>query len=273
MLLEAVTEERKDQVLRITFVDWADNEIGFHFSSAMDLISDAIGHLSAQTAVLVMNIRLMTSDGFVSAGQPIEIDQPWSTYPTYVVAPRVVVTILDSPGNVLAPFDLDTAGRSDLSANPLRLVQEEGVEVVLSKKGMEVKEGSGERGFFCATFIGDVLHGSSIGLSLKDVNLNDTLGGSTGGCGWWSGTSRGYLHSKLLGIAPINGQICLRFNDGDRVGLMVDCSAVPRLRFFVNDQQVFETDMATEVHGLMVFPAFAVSTGELHIVADPDLPT
>ena len=159
-------------------------------------------------------------------------------------------------------------------ADPLRLVGAgwEG-QPVLVVRGMEVREASGERGFFEITCVRGAGYGHiRIGLATHGVDLTRGLGFASGGCAWCSGGGDGYLYSNLPGIPDVESA-ALGFTDGDRIGLLVDCTAAPTLRFFKNGAQVDEVIFTAEIHGEIVYPAFGLYTAEIDIASNPALPS
>jgi len=156
---------------------------------------------------------------------------------------------------------------------------------VLGMRGMEVREGSGEKGFFQVRCIRGAIFNIMIGLGTHDVDLNRGLGsGHEGMC--WCVISRGkgylILHNSLRGISPDEGRVIPghdyrvvsvpKFEDGDVVGIMVDCSEAPTLRLFVNGAQVRQMVMTQQMHGKVIFPAFALGDAQIDISPNPDLP-
>jgi len=56
------------------------------------------------------------------------------------------------------------------------------------------------------------------------------------------------------------------------VGVVVDCSGEPTLRFLVNGAEVHQMGVGEEGHGQVLFPAFCIYTAEIDISPDPPLP-
>ena len=138
-------------------------------------------------------------------------------------------------------------------------------------RGIELREGSGHKGFFEVRCIKGKI---SIGLATCEVDLCYRLGVAYEGIGWRScgrvllGHGMGdtdFDHRCGL-VAPI-------FTIGDVLGLMVDCSEAPMLIFFVNGAQVGEMVFAREVHGKLIFPVFQLrGDSEAEISPHPDIP-
>jgi len=157
-------------------------------------------------------------------------------------------------------------------------------QTVLGKRGIEIREGSGERGYFevrivCAFDMG------LIGLATHEVSLHGVIGGLEGSLGW---EESGNIISQLPGTLNRIQELLfgIQFHDNDVVGLMVDCTEVPRLLFFVNGVLVCSTVVGLAGHGQVLFPAFCIPTFnypawrlirdsgpiEVHIASNPDLP-
>ena len=171
-------------------------------------------------------------------------------------------------------------------AHPLLLTSTNGPPV-LGMRGMEVREGSGQKGFFEVRCISGCEYGIIIGMATHDVDLTKELGCGHDGFGWLSHDDSGTLtiHNSLRGISPDVGDVELfprfncrfvdapRFTVGDVIGLMLDCSGAPTLLLFVNGAQVQQMVMTTQVQGKMLFPAFALGGGgKIDISPNPDLP-
>ena len=149
-------------------------------------------------------------------------------------------------------------------------------------RGVEVKEGSGEQGFFQVRIVRtapqeprsfDTTIGLAALLATLDVDLSCSLGFGRGcfRCQW--SQSGGYC-STLLGMDYIMGGFARRFGTGDVVGIMVDCIEVPTLRFFLNGVQVHRVVVAQEGYGQVLFPVFSLwNSGQIHIASNPDFPS
>ena len=140
-------------------------------------------------------------------------------------------------------------------------------KAVLGMRGVEVREGSGERGYFelHIKLYWSPVSVTCIGLANHDVNLN--------GFAWFP---NGNIRSQLPGIAydfDRDKQAVRRIRTGDVVGIMVDCTKVPTLRFFVNGIQVHQQEFTQEGHGQVLYPAFCLGNAQIFISSNPDLPT
>jgi len=198
------------------------------------------------------------------------------------------ITQQDIP-NAFAPLELDLLHKGAAvtidPAHPLLLTRANG-RPVLGMRGMEVREGSGQKGFFEVRCISGCEYGITIGMATHDVDVTKELGCGHDGFGWWSvGDDSGHLiiNHSLRRVSPDEGDDFPAYNHGyvdtpgftvgDVIGLMLDCSGTPTLLFFVNGAQVQQIIMTTQVQGKMLFPAFALSGGgEIDISPNPDLP-
>jgi len=196
------------------------------------------------------------------------------------------ITQQDIP-NAFAPLELDLLHKGAAvtidPAHPL-LLSETDNQPVLGMRGMEVREGSGQKGFFEVRCISGY-EPITIGMATHDVDVTQTLGFGHDGFGWWSDDDSGKLviHHSLRRVSPDEGRDhpslnqgfvdTPGFTEGDVIGLMLDCSGTPTLLFFVNGAQVQQMVMTQQVQGKMLFPAFALSGGgKIDISPNPDLP-
>jgi hypothetical protein len=151
-------------------------------------------------------------------------------------------------------------------------------ETVLGMRGIELRERSGEQGYFQVRIVRTAPQeaeycSTSIGLATFDMRFGKPLGCRRGSLGW---TQLGVIGNGLPGTAVCyDGRDDWMFTTGDVVGLMVDCTAEPTLRFFVNGVQVHRVVVAQESYGLVLFPAFSFTkwTGQIHIASNPDFPS
>jgi len=154
---------------------------------------------------------------------------------------------------------------------------------LLGMRGIEVRKGSGQQGYFEVRIVhalsADGSSKSFIGLTINDVLLpvpgfrprhwndyNDWLGGDQPTYAWrhdgWIFTPDGF-----------KGDNCaLRFKTGDVVGLMVDCVEMPTLRFFLNGELVHQLGLLQEIYGSVLYPAFFLNFDQIHITSNPSLP-
>ena len=155
---------------------------------------------------------------------------------------------------------------------------------VLGKRGVEIREKSGEQGYFEMRIVG----GPSliIGLAPHSVNVGSILGFGRGCLGWnWRGAiiSTGVQSKDFVHFCLGNQQMRLHFGIGDVLGLMVDCTEVPTLRFFKNGVEEKRMVVVKEGYGLVLYPAFCLiaSSAIIHpnfpackiqIASNPDLP-
>ena len=150
----------------------------------------------------------------------------------------------------------------------------------LGKQDVELCPGSGEIAYFEVSICGD--ESVSIGLAshliieeaeeLDEDGIGysrDWLGYSHGSFGW---NPNGYIHSTLSGVICACRIPHLRANAGDRIGIMVDCSSEPTIRFFVNGCQVHHLCVAEDGYYQCVFPAFHLFYADMEIISNPELP-
>jgi hypothetical protein len=160
-------------------------------------------------------------------------------------------------------------------------------QTVLGMRGIELRERSGEQGFFqvrivriapqeaeyCSTTVGLATQGLCFGKPLAQRGcLGWTQLGNIGN-GLPGSDDPIYTRNDVRCFIP--GRVDWMFTTGDVVGLMVDCTAEPTLRFFVNGVQVHRVVVAQESYGLVLFPAFSFTkwTGQIHIASNPDFPS
>jgi len=195
--------------------------------------------------------------------------------------------------NVFAPLELDLTYKGpDVTVNPdhpllMTWVGSHNYQPMLGMRGIELREGSGERGYFemhvirCnedRTFGWDEDRtfgwgNAAIGLATHDVRLHHRLGVTDNGCGWYS---RGLTVSQTLrGFSEFKSAcrlVNLKFRTGDMVGIMVDCREVPTVCLFMNGVQVCHVVVAQEGYGQVVYPAFCLHIAQIEIASNSDLP-
>jgi len=149
----------------------------------------------------------------------------------------------------------------------------------LGKRSIEIRPDSGEIAYFEAV----MCVGLSIGLAnfvlIRLAGDRDEhgvlyasrwLGYAPGGFGW---NVNGYIHSSMDGVVCACRIPDLEANAGDRMGLMVDCSSDPTIRFFVNSCQVHHLCVGEEGYQDWVFPAFHLQNADgMEIISNPELP-
>jgi len=169
------------------------------------------------------------------------------------------------------------------SCNPTRRRHGHG----LGMRGMEVRDKSGERGYYEVQIVhyedGGVVPPApiSVGLAIDDADLNIELGLIRGSLGWSpKGIIWGNLGTQMNVIAAlelrsvIDEDAALKFSIGDVVGIMVDCTEVSTLRFFVNGGQAHWMLVTPDVQGQVLYPAFCLSgNNQIRISSNPNLPT
>jgi hypothetical protein len=151
-------------------------------------------------------------------------------------------------------------------------------QTVLGMRGIELRKGSGEQGYFEVRIVRAAPRGADywcteFGLANLDMCFGKPLGWRRRCLGW---TQHGVIGNGLVGTADhCNIRDDCMFTTGDVVGLMVDCTAEPTLRFFVNGVQVHRVVVAQEGYGLVLFPVFSFTkwTGQIHIASNPDFPS
>ena len=106
---------------------------------------------------------------------------------------------------------------------------------VLGKRGVEIREKSGEQGYFEMRIVGG--GHAVVGLAPHSVNVGSILGFGRCCLGWHQGggiNSHGIQRKGFENFSLGYQQMGLNFGIDDVVGLMVDCTEVPTLRFFKN---------------------------------------
>ena len=155
---------------------------------------------------------------------------------------------------------------------------------VLGKRGVEIREKSGEQGYFEMRIVGG--GHVVIGLAPHSVNVGSILGFGRCCLGWnWRGAiiSNGIQSKDFVSFGLGYQQMRLHFGIGDVVGLMVDCTEVPTLRFFKNGVEEHRMVVVQEGYGRVLYPAFCpiASSAIIHpntpackiqIASNPDLP-
>ena len=146
---------------------------------------------------------------------------------------------------------------------------------VLGMRGVEVREGSGERGYFEVRIIKSGKSGLIyVGLAThEDMNLGYSRGLGRASFYWFN---NGEILSRLPGISDDfdeSKQSAWRHRTGDVVGIMVDCTAEPALRIFVNGVQVDWVVVTPDAHGHVLYPSFCLGNGQICMSSNPDLPT
>jgi len=149
---------------------------------------------------------------------------------------------------------------------------------ILGKQDIELSAYSGEIAYFEA-----IMHvGLSIGLvshrciqmaeafDRDEVSYLDRwLDYAPGGLRW---NGNGTILSRLHGVRCARRAPDLKANAGDRMGMMVDCSSEPTIRFFVNGFQVHYLCVGEQGYQTRVFPAFHLHNAEIEIISNPELP-
>ena len=144
---------------------------------------------------------------------------------------------------------------------------------VLGKRGVEIREKSGEQGYFEMRIVGGghVI----IGLAPHTVDVGSILGFGRCCLGWnWRGAIiSNEIQSQRKGFENFSlgyQQMGLNFGIDDVVGLMVDCTEVPTLRFFKNGVEEHRMVVVREGYGQVLYPAFCpiASSAIIH----PNLP-
>ena len=155
---------------------------------------------------------------------------------------------------------------------------------VLGIRGVEIREGSGEQGYFEVRIVGG--SHTVIGLAVRTVKVGNILGFGRGCLGWHQGggiNSNRIQRKDMVNFSLGYQQMGLNFGINDVVGLMVDCTDVPTLRFFKNGVQVHSMVVVKEGYGQVLYPAFCpiASSAIIHpnlpackiqIAFNPDLP-
>ena len=184
--------------------------------------------------------------------------------------------------NVFAPLGLDPVHKcfntTIDAAHPLLLtstINPWKFFGVMGLRGIELKVGSGQKGFFEVRCIKGKEENISIGLGSFEVDLFCRLGTAYEGIGWVSWGKVLFGHG--MGGTDLEIRDCWlpapRFTIGDVLGLMVDCSEAPMLLFFVNGAKMGDMVFAEEVLGKVLFPAFQLrGDSEIKISPNPDLP-
>ena len=167
-----------------------------------------------------------------------------------------------------AAHPLILTSRTEVLDGVLRMV------AVLGMRGIEMRMGSGQKGFFevCCIRGGSTI---SIGLATHNVDLVVKLGYGRESI-WWAscglvrlggGTTGGYFDHMIREVETPT------FTTGDVLGLLVDCSGPPTLVFFKNGTQVRAIVFGLEMFGKVFFPCFHLFLdSEIEICQRPDLP-
>jgi len=144
-------------------------------------------------------------------------------------------------------------------------------------RGIELKEGTGQKGFFEVRCIkgGTDPEDISIGLATHDQDLTwRRLSNGYEGIGWRSG--RLLIKDSLSGICSFGESfppLSPEFTTGDVLGLMIDCTGAPTLNLFVNRTKVLEIVFTPRLQGKKLFPVFKLcGNSEIEIFQNPDLP-
>ena len=172
--------------------------------------------------------------------------------------------------NMFAPMELDPLhkGKGILidPTDTLRLtgVDRSNWQTVLGTMGVEVKRGSGNQAYFEARCVRSEDGHVWVGIASHDMNLDNglLLGNHLGGFRW---DGRGDIWSKLSGINRRFRLAALEFKAGDLLGVAVDCSGEPTVRFLVNGAEVYNMCVGEEGQGQVLFPAFSLFNAEIHI--------
>jgi len=174
-------------------------------------------------------------------------------------------------GHILEGYGMIRTVISVLVGDSLRITTAAPYEYAfgfLGKRSIELIPYSGEIAYFEAV----MCVGLSIGLAnifLLRRGAFAWLGYAPGGFGW---NVNGYIHSSLDGVVCACRIPGLEANAGDRMGMMVDCSSEPTIRFFVNGCQVHHLCVGEEGYQERVFPAFYLQNAEMEIISNPELP-
>ena len=199
--------------------------------------------------------------------------------------PIYTLSFLVQTQNVFAPLELGHVfDDKDKARGPIGVVVGETLSFTsaprhyplgfLGKHGLEIRPGSGEFAYFEACIHASEFQSISIGLASEGlvehkVGFGRWLGYAAGGFGW---NVNGYIHSRLSGARENEMFPNLKANDGDRIGIMVDCSQEPTIRFFINGLQSHHLCVGEEGYYQRVFPAFHLINAQINIVSNPELP-
>ena len=140
---------------------------------------------------------------------------------------------------------------------------------MLGMRGMEVRKGSGQQGYFEVRIVRRCRDCASI---LIGLTTNDELLVIPGICPrrWLQHTYAWCQDGSI--IHPNGDSDILKFRTGDVVGLMVDCVEMPTLRFFMNGVLVHQLGLRQEDYGSILYPAFLLNFAQIHISSNPGLP-
>ena len=178
--------------------------------------------------------------------------------------------------NAFAPLELDPVHKSPSTtidaAHPLFLHSR---SLVLGMRGIELRAGSGLKGFFEIRCIRGMPGDISIGLATHYEELTDRrIGNGYEGIGWKS--RRLLMNDTISGINSFGGRfhrLSPGFTTGDVLGLMMDCRGAPTLLLFVNGTNVLEIVLRPQVWDRVLFPVFRlIGDSEIEIFQNPDLP-
>eukprot|EP00808_Paulinella_micropora_P009915 g25549.t1 len=197
---------------------------------------------------------------------PVQRTRKKITKKQATVAP--IPPVAPTPPNAFTDLAFDPVRKGPdvvLAGRTLRGTGNANSQLVLGTKSITCTPNSGYKGYFEVKIISSAGDGHvSIGLALDSVALTTWLGGSAGGFRW---RQTRYMNNQLVGFVPPSQ--LPPYNVGDSIGLMVDCSAAPQLKFFVNRVCVLTCPFPS---GIVVYPAFCVFTGELLLAEGSQIP-
>jgi len=153
---------------------------------------------------------------------------------------------------------------------------------LLGMRGMEVRKGSRQQGYFQVRIVRSVPDDYSgslmawIGITINDVPPMDLPGIPTRFWLDYKQPTYGWVENGRIytrdGIINADNSKASRFRTGDVVGLMVDCVEIPTLRFFLNGVLVRQLGLLQEDYGSVLYPAFLLNFAQIHVASNPGLP-
>lgn len=249
------------KTLRIVVNNWGGDEVARVEVRPSDAVIVGLRQIGEQLGIV--NLSTMK---LVFGEQELEESELFSVYGIQDWSSVQLTTIVIMEPNAFSETwsALQSSGHAavvDLG-DPLRLVVAPPFKSFVGVNGVEVAVWSGERALVevvCVRGAGQI----NIGL----------LGKNEKSCLWRSpGLRPGYLSSNLLGVEWFEDD-SITFRDGDQVGLLVDCSYQPKLRFFINSTQVHVMDITEGLWGRTVYPIISFfHAAEIQIPLNPILP-
>lgn len=257
-----------ESLIEVSVVDWGGEERAVLAVRKTETVLTGMMQIQEQTGVAISQQRLVVGE------TELLPSMLWEELPALPRFTTVQLTVLIDEENAFSPFESTASVGNNL---------------VIGTKGLEVKGFSGKRGYVeidDVTVVAQKSRGGEhvcpcIGIAAHDADSNSDLGDGWGSLAWTVIHSKmetlGVVESHLSGVERSKRLAALIIKDGDKLGILVDCSAVPTVRFFKNRLCVHEIEM-TET--CTVFPALPGpksyrrrGAGVINIVSNPDFPS